>query len=45
MARALQYRPLAGKVGAAVARWLGEEPDRMIREDLHRFKRLLEMVC
>ncbi|MBC8165285.1 MAG: DUF2892 domain-containing protein [Bryobacteraceae bacterium] len=39
---ALQYKPLAGNVGAAVARWLGEDPSVMIREDLQRFRELME---
>jgi uncharacterized membrane protein len=38
----LQYHPPAGRVGAAVARLFGEEPNQTIREDLRRFKRLLE---
>ncbi|MGH9329839.1 MAG: SRPBCC family protein [Vicinamibacterales bacterium] len=38
----LQYNPLAGKVGAAVARLLGEEPASQIRVDLQRFKELME---
>jgi uncharacterized membrane protein len=38
----LQYNPPGGKVGAAVARMFGEEPNQTVREDLRRFKRLLE---
>ena len=38
----LQYSPPAGKVGAAVARLFGEEPGVQIREDLRRFKQLME---
>lgn len=38
----LQYNPPAGKLGAAVARLLGEEPGTQIREDLRRFKQLME---
>ncbi len=38
----LQYSPPAGKVGAAVARLFGEEPGTQIREDLQRFKQLME---
>ena len=38
----LQYNPPAGKLGAAVARLLGEEPGAQIREDLRRFKQLME---
>ena len=38
----LQYSPPAGKVGAAVAWLSGEEPTIQVREDLRRFKALLE---
>src|SRR5205085_4024263 len=38
----LQYSPPAGRVGAAIARLFGEEPNQTIREDLRRLKRLLE---
>ena len=38
----LEYRPPAGKRGAAVAKLLGEEPDRQSAEDLRRFTRLVE---
>jgi uncharacterized membrane protein len=38
----LQYRPPAGKLGAAVAWLSGEEPNIQVREDLRRFKALLE---
>lgn len=38
----LQYSPRAGKVGAAIARLFGEEPGVQIREDLRRFKQLME---
>ena len=38
----LQYNPPGGRIGAAVARLFGEEPHQTIREDLRRFKRLLE---
>jgi uncharacterized membrane protein len=38
----LQYNPPAGKLGAAIAWLFGEEPNQTIREDLRRFKRLLE---
>jgi uncharacterized membrane protein len=37
-----QYDPPAGKLGAAVARWFGEEPNIQVREDLRRLKELLE---
>ena len=38
----LQYDPPAGKVGATVAWLLGHEPSQAIREDLRRFKQLME---
>ena len=38
----LQYNPPGGKLGAAVAWVFGEEPHRQVREDLRRFKALLE---
>ena len=38
----LQYSPPGGKLGAAVAKRFGEEPNRQVREDLRRFKALLE---
>jgi uncharacterized membrane protein len=37
-----QYDPPAGKLGAAVARLFGEEPRVQVREDLRRFKSLME---
>jgi uncharacterized membrane protein len=38
----LQYNPPAGRLGAAIARLFGEEPAIQIREDMRRFKQLLE---
>jgi uncharacterized membrane protein len=38
----LQYDPPAGKLGAAVASMLGEDPQHQIAEDLRVFKQLLE---
>jgi uncharacterized membrane protein len=38
----LQYNPPAGRLGAAVAWLFGEEPNAQIREDLRRFKQLME---
>lgn len=38
----VDYEPPAGRIGALVARLLGEEPDRQIREDLRKFKQLIE---
>ncbi|MDQ4010615.1 MAG: hypothetical protein M3228_07955 [Actinomycetota bacterium] len=34
--------PPAGKLGAALAKLLGEAPDQQVRDDLHRFKQVLE---
>ena len=38
----LRYDPPAGRVGAAVAKLLGEEPDQQVEEDLRRFKQVME---
>lgn len=38
----LQYEPPGGKVGAVVAWMLGQDPNHTIKEDLRRFKQLLE---
>ena len=38
----LQYEPAAGRAGALLARLFGREPSQTIREDLRRFKQLLE---
>ena len=38
----LQYNPPGGKIGAAVAWLAGEEPNIQVREDLRRFKQLME---
>jgi len=38
----LQYNPPGGKVGAAAAKLMGQDPATEIREDLHNFKQLLE---
>jgi uncharacterized membrane protein len=38
----LSYEPPAGKLGAAVARLLGEEPSRQVEDDLRRFKQVME---
>jgi uncharacterized membrane protein len=38
----LYYSPPAGAVGRVVAKLFGEEPEQQIREDLRRFKQLLE---
>ena len=38
----LQYNPPAGKIGAAFAWLFGREPSIQIRDDLRRFKQLIE---
>jgi uncharacterized membrane protein len=38
----LRYEPPAGKLGAAIAWLTGEEPSVQVREDLRRFKQLME---
>jgi uncharacterized membrane protein len=38
----LQYSPPGGKVGAAIARLFGADAETEIREDLRRFKQILE---
>ena len=38
----LKYDPPGGAIGAAVAKLFGEEPAQQIREDLGRFKQLME---
>jgi uncharacterized membrane protein len=38
----LQYSPLGGKVGAAIAKLFGSDAQTEIREDLRRFKQIVE---
>jgi uncharacterized membrane protein len=38
----LKYEPPAGKLGAVVAKLFGKDPEAQIREDLSRFKALME---
>lgn len=38
----LQYNPPGGVLGAIVAKFWGEEPSQQVREDLRRFKRIME---
>ena len=40
----LQYSPPGGKLGAAVARLLGSDPATEIRQDLQRFKQMVENI-
>jgi uncharacterized membrane protein len=39
----LQYSPPGGKVGAAMLKWLGQDPATEIRQDLLQFKQLVEL--
>jgi uncharacterized membrane protein len=38
----LDYEPPAGRLGAMMSHFTSEEPDRQIREDLRKFKQLME---
>jgi uncharacterized membrane protein len=38
----LQYRPPAGVIGKGVARLFGEDPEWQIKDDLRRFKQVME---
>jgi uncharacterized membrane protein len=38
----LKYDPPAGKLGSWLARFFGEEPSLQVRDDLSRFKQLME---
>ncbi len=38
----LEYAPPAGKAGKAFAKLFGKDPERMVEEDLRRFKTLIE---
>ncbi|MEU7843848.1 SRPBCC family protein [Micromonospora sp. NPDC049114] len=38
----LRYAPPAGALGRAVAKLFGEEPEQQVRDDLRRFKQVLE---
>lgn len=39
----MEYAPLAGHLGAAVAALFGESPERQVWDDLHRLKQYLEV--
>lgn len=41
----LSYEPPAGRLGAAVAKLLGEEPSQQVEDDLRRFKQVMEAVA
>ncbi len=38
----LQYEPPAGRIGSAVAKWLGEDPEDKLAQDLQQFKDHIE---
>jgi len=38
----LKYNPPAGKLGGLIARFFGEAPEQQVRDDLRRFKQLME---
>lgn len=38
----LNYRPPAGRLGATIAKFLGEEPELQVDDDLRRLKQLME---
>jgi uncharacterized membrane protein len=38
----LRYQPPGGKLGALIAKLLGEEPEQQVRGDLRRFKQVME---
>jgi uncharacterized membrane protein len=40
----LSYEPPAGKLGAVVAKLLGEEPSKQVADDLRRFKQVMEAI-
>ena len=42
IAVSLDYRPPIGKLGSVFARLFGENPEQQVREDLRRFKQLME---
>jgi uncharacterized membrane protein len=39
----IEYNPIAGVLGAAVAKLFGEEPEQQLDDDLRRFKQVLEV--
>jgi uncharacterized membrane protein len=38
----LDYNPPAGEMGAAIAKLFGEDPEKQVHMELHRFKQLME---
>lgn len=39
----IQYNPVGGVLGAAVAKLFGEEPEQQLDDDLRRFKQIMEV--
>ena len=39
----LEYNPIGGAIGAAVAKLFGEEPEQQMDDDLRRFKQVMEI--
>jgi len=39
----IEYNPIGGVIGAAVAKLFGEEPEQQVNDDLRRFKQVLEV--
>src|SRR5690349_12908058 len=39
----IEYNPIGGVIGAAVAKLFGEEPEQQMDDDLRRFKQVLEV--
>jgi uncharacterized membrane protein len=39
----IEYNPIAGPLGAAVAKLFGEEPEQQLDDDLRRFKQVMEV--
>lgn len=39
----IEYKPLGGVLGAAVAKLFGEEPEQQLDDDLRRFKQVMEV--
>jgi uncharacterized membrane protein len=39
----IEYNPIGGVLGAAVAKLFGEEPEQQLDDDLRRFKQILEI--
>ena len=39
----IQYKPVGGVIGAAVAKLFGEEPEQQLDDDLRRFKQIMEI--